>query len=404
MPEDDTGSSRVDELVEELRARVAERHRTGAYPPGLEQELDAHYQRIVSQRGGRSTFRDRLDAVHETTDAFAADAIPLRSRVPGGALLHRVVAKVVRRQTEGVIAQTRANARAVSEALEAVADPLEMTDQQSGASLRRQLDALHTLVADQQRALNALRADLLAVIERRIRMPRGQHPSPPAFDPWFENDRFEAAFRGSRAEMLRRYRDLAERLRGCDPVLDMGFGRGELLELLGELGVDARGVETDPLLVKRAAESGLDVLVDDGTTYLRELEDGSLGGLTLIQVIEHLDPQDAVDLVPLAARKVRPGGKVIIETVNPQSLYVFARSFYLDPTHVRPVHPAYLEFLFREAGFSEVEIDWRNPPPDTDRMLPLGVDDDASRELRENFERLESLVFAPQDYAIIATR
>ena len=73
----------------------------------------------------------------------------------------------------------------------------------------------------------------------------------------------------------------------------------------------------------------------------------------MIQVIEHLTAQDAMDLVALAARKVRPGGKVIIETVNPQSLYVFARSFYLDPTHVRPVHPAYLEFLFREAGFAE---------------------------------------------------
>ena len=91
-----------------LRARVEERRRAGEYPPGLEQELDAHFQRIVSLRGGRSTFRERLDAVDETTDAFAADAIPLRSRVPGGSFLHRIVAKVVRRQTEGVIAQVQA--------------------------------------------------------------------------------------------------------------------------------------------------------------------------------------------------------------------------------------------------------------------------------------------------------
>ena len=82
---------------------------------------------------------------------------------------------------------------------------------------------------------------------------------------------------------------------------------------------------------------------------------------------------------------MRPGGKVVIETVNPQSLYVFARSFYLDPTHVRPVHPAYLEFLFREAGFAEVEIDWRNPPPDTDQLLELVGDDESTRELNENF-------------------
>lgn len=404
MQQSDVSAARVDELVRALQARVEERHRSGEYPPGLEQELDAHYQRIVSTRGGRSSFRERLDAVHETTDAFAADAIPLRSRVPGGAFLHRIVAKAVRRQTEGVIGQTRANARAVADALEAAADPLDMTDQQAGAGLRQQLDALQTLVADQQRALNLLRADLLAVIERRIHAPRAAHPSPPPFEPWFENDRFEAAFRGSRADLLVRYEDLAERLRGCDPVLDIGFGRGELLELLGGLGVKARGVETDPALVARAEESGLDVTLDDGNTHLRQIEDGSLGGLTLIQVIEHLEPQDALDLVPIAARKVRPGGKVIIETVNPQSLYVFARSFYLDPTHVRPVHPAYLEFLFREAGFADVEIDWRNPPPDTDQLLPLAGDDESTRGVNENFARLSSLVFAPQDYAIIATR
>ena len=106
----------------------------------------------------------------------------------------------------------------------------------------------------------------------------------------------------------------------------------------------------------------------DGYTPGAALPDG-LGGLTLLQVIEHLEPQEALDLVPLAARKVRPGGKVIVETANPQSVYALARSFHVDPTHVRPMHPAYLEFLFREAGFAEVE-----------------------------------LVFAAQDYAVIATR
>lgn len=404
MHESDPSAANTDELVHALRARVEERRRSGAYPPRLVQELDAHYQRIVSARGAEATFRQRLDAVHETTDAFAGDAIPLRSRIPGGALLHRIVAKIVRRQTEGVIAQARANARAVADALEALADPLETTDQSSSTSIRHHLDSLQTLVAEQQRALDLLRADLLAVSERRIQTPRPQQAGRPPFEPWFEHDRFEATFRGTHAELLQRYEDLAERLRGCDPVLDIGFGRGEFLELLGEFGVEARGVETDPSLVTRAAESGLDVALNDGSAYLRELEDGSLGGLTLIQVIEHLEPQEALDLVPLAARKVRPGGKVIVETANPQSLYMLARSFHVDPTHVRPVHPAYLVFLFREAGFAEVEIDWRNPPSDTDRLLPLTGGDQSTRELNEDFARLSSLVFATQDYAVIATR
>ena len=94
----------------------------------------------------------------------------------------------------------------------------------------------------------------------------------------------------------------------------------------------------------------------------------------MIQVIEHLPPQLAVDVVPLAAAKVRPGGRVVVETVNPQSLYVYAHAFYLDPTHARPVHPAFLHFLFQQAGFAEVTIDWRSPPPDDDVLEPVGDD------------------------------
>ena len=104
-------------------------------------------------------------------------------------------------------------------------------------------------------------------------------------------------------------------------------------------------------------------MLDDGNTYLRTIADESLGGLALIQVDRAPERAGAAS-ISWRSRPARsaPVAAMIMETVNPQSLYVFARSFYLDPTHVRPVHPGYLEFLFREAGFAEVEIDWRNPP------------------------------------------
>jgi len=91
----------------------------------------------------------------------------------------------------------------------------------------------------------------------------------------------------------------------------------------------------------------------------------------------------------------------VVETVNPQSLYTFAHSFYLDPTHGNPVHPAYLKFLFEEAGFSHVQIDWRSPPPHDDM---LAADDEATKVQATNIERLNQLLFAPQDYALIARR
>ncbi len=397
------GSSSVDELVEQLRARVEERRRSGAYPPGLEHDLDAHYRHVAALRSGGRSIRERVDAVHDAAE-FAAENIATSSRFRGGSLLHRLVAKTVARQTQGVLSQVRSFAQAVQDVLEAMVEPLELVDQTAGSAVSQQLEILHALIASQQQALNAQRADLVEIIDRRVREARPTDVAEAPFEPWYESERFEAAFRGSRRELLERYRDLTQRFAGCEPVLDIGFGRGELLQLLDELGVAAKGVETDPVLVKLAAERGFDAVLDDGNTYLRTLEDGALGGLALIQVVEHLGAQELVDLVALAERKVRPGGKVIIETVNPQSLYVFARSFYLDPTHLRPVHPSYLDFLFREAGFSAVEIEWRNPPKRHEILQEVPGDDEAARRINANVANLNALLFAAQDYAIIATR
>src|ERR1019366_1512244 len=98
----------------------------------------------------------------------------------------------------------------------------------------------------------------------------------------------------------------------------------------------------------------LDVGVGAAAETLMAEADSALGGIVLIQVVEHLPAQELVELVMLARDKLRPGGKLIMETVNPGSLYVFANAFYIDPTHSRPIHPAYLEFLCREAGFTAV--------------------------------------------------
>ena len=152
-------------------------------------------------------------------------------------------------------------------------------------------------------------------------------------------------------------------------MVDLGFGRGEFMELLTELGVTARGVEPDPQLVTSARGRGLDVEQGLAVEYLRGLEPGSLGGIVMIQVIEHLSPQHVIDFVGLAAEKLRPGGKVVLETVNPASLYTYARAFWVDPDHVRPVHPNFLEFLFREAEFAKLSIEYRSPVADSERLV-----------------------------------
>ena len=121
-------------------------------------------------------------------------------------------------------------------------------------------------------------------------------------------------------------------------------------------------------------------------------------------MIEHLSPQHVLDVVKLMADKVRRGGRVVVETVNPTSLSTYANAFWVDPDHVRPVHPTFLGFLFAEAGFANVERVDRSPVPVDESLELFPGDDELTKRLNVNFERINALLFGPQDYAIVATR
>jgi SAM-dependent methyltransferase len=390
----------VDELVAELRARVEERRRSGAYPPGLEKDLAQHFRRILRRRVEPPPSRDLQAPIRAAERALPLEAarIPTDSTFPGGVALHRAIARVVGRQTQGALEQVQAFAQPVCEALATLAAAIGDLSQELHGDVAGHIDGIYERLAAQDRTL-ALTGDALG-----LSADPGEVGARPAFRPWYSADRFDEAFRGTREEMLARYRDLARRLVGCDPVLDLGCGRGELLELLAESGVDSWGVDLDPDLVKVAVERGLSVEQGEALRCLESLEDASLGGLVLIQLVEHLTAQEVVDLVALAAAKVRPGGRVFAESVNPQSLYVFGHSFYLDPTHLRPVHPAYMAFLFREAGFSRVDIEWRSPPPADDVLEEAPAPEPLPVSYNENVRRLNRLLFAPQDYLVVAVR
>jgi O-antigen chain-terminating methyltransferase len=383
----------VDELVAALRARVADREASGEYPEGLEDDLDAHFHRIVSHRLGRSYdhLHEALDVVHDAGD-LGMHRFSLESGLPGGNIVHKVIGKVVSRQSQGTLQQVKGFAEAVESALRVLVANAEEPAQHAHLELLSYLDSIdERLTALEHLPLG--RDRVIEVLRQRIEELETAQAMR-TIEPWWGNEAFEERFRGSRDGLLERYRDLSEVFVGRDPVLDIGCGRGEFLELLRERGIDSYGVEIDPELVTASRQLGLDVLHQDGIAHLAAQPDKSLGGVAMIQVIEHLPPQMAVDFVRIVAEKVRPEGRVVVETVNPQSLYVYAHAFYLDPTHTRPVHPAFLAFLFEQAGFREVKLDWRSPPPEGD---VLEGDE-------PNVGRLNQLLFAPQDFAVIATR
>ena len=82
-----------------------------------------------------------------------------------------------------------------------------------------------------------------------------------------------------------------------------------------------------------------------------------------------------LDLVDETLRVLRPGGLLLLETPNPTNLDVGASTFYIDPTHRKPVHPLWIEFLLTSRGFVDVELRYLNPTREVKVPVP-SVDGD----------------------------
>lgn len=382
----------VDELVARLRTRVEERRQAGLYPAELEEQMSSHFRRINSHRivPNLDDLETALDDLKRRLD-FRMERTPIESSLPAGTALHKTMAKLQARQIVGALEQVRDFGEGVLQILTLVTAALENPNSHVHTDLVGQIDATVERVSGYERA-PASSAEAVADLRRRVEELETAERAR-QFEPWFANADFADHFRGSREEIVERYRDLVPHFADKAPVLDIGCGRGEFLELLREAGIEARGVELDPELVDDCARRGFDVSAGDGIEVLKSVPDGSLGGIVLSQVIEHLTKQQVADLAVIARDKLRPGGVLMADTPNPQSLYIYARSFFLDPTHTQPIHPAYLTFLFQQAGF-QVQIFWRSEPPK----------DEVLKDNSQNATRLNQLLFAPQEYALLAYR
>ena len=170
---------------------------------------------------------------------------------------------------------------------------------------------------------------------------------------------FEDVFRGPEDFIRERQRVYLPYLVDHDPVVDVGCGRGEMLDLLAELGVKSFGIDLDKSMVERGRERGLQTLLGNGISYLHEQQEGSIGAVFSAQVIEHLEYEDLVRFHEEAYRALQPGGVLIAETVNPHSIRAF-KSFWTDLTHRVPIFPEVAVMLCLAAGFSEAHVVFPN--------------------------------------------
>src|SRR5262245_27781591 len=173
---------------------------------------------------------------------------------------------------------------------------------------------------------------------------------------------FEDEYRGSRElilSRLRAYLPFIEPMRALSEqpsAVDLGCGRGEWLELLGSIGYRAIGVDINESMLQACRERHLDVRTGDALEFIRSLEDSSQLIVSAFHVVEHIPFATLREIVAQADRVLKPGGLLVLETPNPENLTVATTSFYLDPTHNRPIPPELLRFVVRYQGFERTKI------------------------------------------------
>ena len=220
---------------------------------------------------------------------------------------------------------------------------------------------------------------------------------------------FEDRFRGSRNDTKAKQLKFVKYFEGCKNVLDIGCGRGEFLELLKDNGISGHGIDIDEDMVRYCRSRDLNVEKLDAVSYLNQLEDKSLDGIFIDQVVEHLDPDYLIKMIDLCYKKMLFGAYIIMETVNPLSLLSLA-DFYMDMSHKRPVHPETLKFLMSAAGFRETVAQFYEPAVEGGRLRSIDADGLAEKErsladiINRNTDMLNNMIFGPRDYAAIGKK
>jgi O-antigen chain-terminating methyltransferase len=223
---------------------------------------------------------------------------------------------------------------------------------------------------------------------------------------------FENKFRGSEADIRGRLLKYVEIFEGASNVLDLGCGRGEFLALLAERGISAHGLDINHEMVEACRTSGLDAREGDALAYLESIPDGSLGGLIAVQVVEHFPPPYLVRTLDTAYHKLKPGSKIVLETLNPACWFAFFEAYIRDITHAWPLHPETLKFLAVSSGFQRIELRLLSPYPSDAKLQHAQLPPEAStlgmvnlaHAFNENVDKVNAVMFSYLDYVVVGER
>jgi len=206
---------------------------------------------------------------------------------------------------------------------------------------------------------------------------------------------FQARFGGDEPVIREQSEAFIDLFAGRDRVLDLGCGRGIFLELLKDKGIGGYGIDLDPKMVSQARERGFEAFEQDALAHIESLPAKSIDGVYARHIAEHVLPGDLVAMLRALRRALQPGSPVVFVTPNVSNLSVGAHTFWMDPSHLRPIPPDLFKFYLEVEGFRGVGVRTFQP---SDQRLSEEFSD---ARARDNARLLNQTLFGDRDYAVV---
>lgn len=164
----------VDEVLVEVSRTIAQRTANGDYPVNLEVNLQSEFEQAVREihRSEQGTLR--LAANVAAVRAGAADihgTATIRSRIPGGAVAHALIRRLISRHTNQLAEDVKKMGQSTAEALDEVRQALTKASQPTGAE-----PELVEVLARALAKYDELSGAVAALGERLDRLERGNSP------------------------------------------------------------------------------------------------------------------------------------------------------------------------------------------------------------------------------------
>lgn len=155
-PQEPNDELDLEKVLDELRQRVQQRRDSGELPAQLEHDLDVHFRTIAPRLGTRPKIAKHLLEDLEEAIKFDRRRIGTGSEASGGSAVHRLVAKLVARQTDGILEQVSEFARVTRSLMLSIVEVVESLSIEVNREVEGQIQVLMEKAAATEAALNKI--------------------------------------------------------------------------------------------------------------------------------------------------------------------------------------------------------------------------------------------------------